>query len=281
MPHEPGHEGRTKGQALINRAVSQRKYIDEIEDYQDEQQDWLDDKSSKSGWGRFFGALIAGGAVAISGGAALPIAVAAGFGSRLGNEGGEWLADRDKPTELDEDKILYYKDEVKQIKRDEESFERDFDRRQWFDAARDAWTAYNISSTAAKYGAEVETLADGSKVYAEQTPWEGAKKMWGDSGSWVKDLKSGSLGKGKELGKGARIRPESGDLNKWDVPYGSDPIIGNAGKTVGKAAGRRLTREEMVANNVDEIEKLSADILGNSFETDPKAVNNNWLNWFN
>jgi len=212
-------QGMTAGQAMINRAVIDRGSQDKLTAYQDKQQTWLGKKSKYSGWGRFFGAAALGGLALATGGGSLLIAAAAGLGSRLGSEGGENLADRGdifarkgkggyKPKKLDKDDITFYKEEAGQINRDTQRFEQEFDMKQNVDAAKDAYTAFNLSNIAQSYGSKAaEEAAKGggaaakakSAEIAGQTPWEGVKAMGGD---WKS--KAGSFFKkeaGEETGK--------------------------------------------------------------------------------
>ena len=212
-------QGMTAGQAMINRAVIDRGSQDKLTAYQDKQQTWLGKKSKFSGWGRFLGAAALGGLALATGGGSLLIGAAAGLGSRLGSEGGENLADRGdifarkgkggyKPKKLDKDDITFYKEEAGQINRDTQRFEQEFDMKQNVDAAKDAYTAFNLANIAQSYGSKAaEEAAKGggaaakakSAEIAGQTPWEGVKAMGGD---WKS--KAGSLFKkeaGEETGK--------------------------------------------------------------------------------
>jgi hypothetical protein len=235
--------GTSRAQARVNQAVAMRSNADKVEDFQDEDQTYKNKLSKKSGWGRFFGAVVLGGTALLTGGTSLAIAAAAGVGSRLGNEAGEWHADKhDRPDELKEENVNYFKDDVKQINRDIEQFDADFDKNQWIDAGRDAWTAYNLANTAQAYGAKAATST--TEAVVNKTPLEGAKKMWGDSAEWGSNL----------FGK------KTGDVASSDEVFSAlNNIDSNASETI--------TPIEVV--NVDE------DNAWTSTENNDK----NWLNW--
>jgi len=206
----------TEGQALINRAKLDRASRDKLEAYQDQQAEWMDNKSKKSGWGRFLGAAALGVTALATGGTSLAIGAAAGLGSRLGSEAGENLADRGniwgkkgprgsagkfKPKKLDKKDINFYKEQAGQINRDTARFERDFDMKQNTDAAKDAYTAYNLANVAQSYGGEaakeaaakggVEGAAEEAAI-ANQTPLQGLKRAGTD---WK--TSAGKIFKGK------------------------------------------------------------------------------------
>lgn len=208
----------TRGEALINRAKISRKSKDTIEDYQNEQSEWADKKSRWSGWGRLGGALALGGLAWATGGSSLLIAAAAGVGSRGGSEAGENMADRGniwgnkdkkgkglKPKELNKDDVTFYRNEADQINRDTVKFERDFDMNQNIDAAKDAYTAYNIANVAQSYGGEASreaAKAGGEEIgkdvarVAAQSPKEGALSMFKDTKAGVGKLFSRGGAKG-------------------------------------------------------------------------------------
>ena len=195
----------------MNRAKISRKSQDTLEAHQDQQADWVDSKSKKSGWGRFLGAAALGGLALATGGSSLVIGAAAGLGSRLGSEGGENLADRGniwgkkgtkgdfKPKKLDEELTLY-RNEASQINRDTRKFERDFDMKQNTDAAKDAYSAYNIANVAQAYGGAAtaeaakaggDAVATDAARVASQSPLEGVKSMGSDWKSGAKKLFGG------------------------------------------------------------------------------------------
>tara|TARA_R110002051_G_scaffold87942_3_gene155059 strand:- start:4447 stop:5340 length:894 start_codon:yes stop_codon:yes gene_type:complete len=268
MPPDPSlnKNPSSRGQAMVNQAQARRANLDKIENFQDEDQDYKDKLSFNSGWGRFIGAAVLGGITLATGGTNLAIAAAAGIGSRIGNEGGEYLADKYKPEDLKVEDINYYKDDVKQINRDREQFDKDFDTNQWMDAGRDAWTAYTMASSASKYGAKVTTLADGSKVYAKQTAKEGVKNMWGDTAEWGKSLVNkvgGDKTSEKVAGKLLPQTIERGGSVKETFTKGKQ-LLGK-GKKI-KQMGTQLTGEQL--------RNIPGEVAGQSIKNKPSAVSN-------
>jgi len=248
MPPDPNkNTGTSRAQAKLNQSVAMRSNADKLEESQAEDQTYKDKLSWKSGLGRFFGAVGLGAAAFLTGGSALVIAGAAGIGSRVGNELGEAHADKyDRPDDINVDDINYFKDDAKQINEDREQFDKDFDKNQWVDAGKDAWTAYNFANSASKYGAEVAgTAADGTTLFAKQTPLEGAKKFGGDTAEWGKKL-GARWGKGagedavKVIGKGAKTDSKGKVWNKGKALIGKAVDKKVQGKGLSPEALRRL-----------------------------------------
>jgi len=281
MPPDPNlNTGTTRAQAKLNQAVAMRSNADKVEDFQDADQNYKNKLSKKSGWGRFFGAVALGGAALLTGGSALVIAGAAGIGSRVGNELGERSADKhDRPDELKEEDINYFKDDVKQINRDIEQFDADFDKNQWIDAGKDAWTAYNLANTASAYGAEA-----GAKV-GSQKPIEGVKKMWGDSAEWGSNLMGKKAGDVASSDLGGKVLGETITRAGRKIPVGKP--LENVGKKVVKQAGRQLTGNEMKSTATDTaisaLDKIGSTVSNINDKKDiawtPKTSGQNWLNW--
>lgn len=273
MPPDPNlNTGTSRAQAKVNQAVAMRSNADKIENFQDADQTYKNKLASKSGWGRFFGAVALGGTALLTGGSSLVIAAAAGIGSRLGNEAGEWHADKhDRPDELKEENVNYFKDDVKQINRDIEQFDADFDKNQWIDAGRDAWTAYNLANTASAYGAEA-----GAKV-GSQKPIEGAKKMWGDSAEWGSNLLGKKTGDVASSDLGGKVLGKTITRAGRKIPVGKP--LENVGKKAVKQAGRQLTGKEMISTETNTAISALNKITNKDVSWTPKPSGKNWLNW--
>lgn len=114
----------------------------DIDDYQSKQR-------SRSGWGRLAGGLLGTVAALATGGAAIPawqLAVAAGLGSRVGNEVGERSVKGRK--KFSSDNLLFGGEKVKRQNRDLDNYYRDFNTNQWMQAGSDAVAAYMGADTA-------------------------------------------------------------------------------------------------------------------------------------
>jgi hypothetical protein len=289
----------TRGQALMNRAKISRKSQDTLEAHQDEQATWVDKKSKYSGWGRFAGALALGGLALATGGTSLAIGAAAGLGSRLGSEAGENKADRGnifgkkdgkgkgfKPKKLDKDLTLF-RDEAAQINRDTAKFETDFDMKQNVDAAKDAYSAYNVSNVAQAYGgaatAEAATVGgeavtkDAARV-AAQSPKEGlmsmgrdwkagAKKLFGGGAKDVaKDVTAEGFGRTADVQTmmDTGIVPDLKHLTS-NIPSDPDSLLGTG------AAGIEDSFVNSVAGKLGDYAETGAGRIATAFTKDQTA----------
>ena len=257
----------TRGQALMNRAKISRKSKDTLEAHQDKQSEWVDKKSKWSGWGRLAGAVGLGALAVATGGSSLVIGAAAGLGSRLGSEAGENKADRGniwgkkddkgkgfKPKKLNKDDVTFYRDEVGQINRDTAKFESDFDMKQNTDAAKDAYTAFNISNVAQAYGGAAtkeaakaggEAVGKDAARVAAQSPKEGFMSMFSD----VK-TGAGNLLKGKAKDVVAKKASDVGEDSIINSIVGkTSDAVTSVGKAISNYADMSI--DDIVAQGAD------------------------------